>query len=81
MNKSDSQSSLRKKVASAEKVDKICDEFEGRLLSGDKVDIESIIGQLGEPERTNVLREILALEIDFRLRDGQSVELQESSRR
>lgn len=42
---SDSQSSLRRRVSVAERVDKICDEFEARLRSGGNVTIESTVGQ------------------------------------
>lgn len=69
---SDSQSSLRRRVSVAESVDKICDEFEARLRSGEYVAIESIVDQLEEPARTNVLREALALELEHRLHEGQT---------
>lgn len=60
-------------IAALERIDDYCAEFERRWQSAEPQTIESIIsGEMSEDERDLLFSELLALEIDYRRRKGES---------
>jgi hypothetical protein len=62
-------------------VDEVCDRFEGAWATagsdGQRPRIEDYLGDTPEPERTELLRELLALELEYRRDRGEKPTLQE----
>ena len=58
----------------ANRIDLICDEFEKALQSGDQPLIESFLEQWPDGEHHLLLKELLALELEFRCQAGSDVD-------
>ena len=52
-------------------VDEVCVRFESAWQAGQVVKIEEYLGDASEPERTALLRELLRLEVEYRIRHGE----------
>jgi hypothetical protein len=59
-------------LALAQRVDAACARFEAAWQSGGRPRLEDYLGATTEPERTAVLRELLRLEVEYRLRRGET---------
>jgi len=59
-------------VEAALRVDARCGFFETKLLTGQKPRIEDCLGGFGEPERSVLLRELLLMELEYRLANVNS---------
>jgi len=58
-------------LGTARQIDHLCEQFERALQAGQPVTIESCLGEYSGLERSALLRELLALEVEYRLRRGQ----------
>jgi hypothetical protein len=56
----------------AERVDAICDHFETAWKAGQRPRIEAYLDEVPKPERTTLLQELLALELELRVRSGET---------
>jgi serine/threonine protein kinase/formylglycine-generating enzyme required for sulfatase activity len=54
-----------------ERVDQVCDRFEGSWKAGQRPRIEEFLGSTPEPERSARLRELLCLDLAYRRRGGE----------
>ena len=66
MNPSDSQSRDSLPLSREERVDRICDAFERQWKAGEKPRIEEYLDRAAAGDREHLLRELLALEWEFR---------------
>ena len=57
-------------LAALQRIDRICQRFEDVWKEGRRPKIESCLNNLAEPERTALLRELLALDLAYRRRHG-----------
>jgi serine/threonine protein kinase/formylglycine-generating enzyme required for sulfatase activity len=64
-----------------ERKDRLCDEFEDAWRSGQRPRIEDYIRELVEPERSDLLRALLDVELELRREDKQKPSLQEYKQR
>src|SRR6516162_6920557 len=55
----------------AGRVDAVCDRFEKAWQAGQQLRIEDLVANATEPELAVLLRELVALEIEFRLQQGE----------
>jgi WD40 repeat protein/serine/threonine protein kinase len=53
------------------RVERICREFEAAWKRGERPQIEEYLGEAGGTERTEILRQLMLLEIDYRSRKGE----------
>jgi serine/threonine protein kinase len=60
-----------------ERIDVSVDRFESQLKSGDHPQIESFFEGWHDPELSNLLRELLGVELEYRVRRGEKVALVE----
>jgi eukaryotic-like serine/threonine-protein kinase len=60
-----------------QQVDILCDEFEAGLRRGGAPRIEELLGKMTQDHRAQLLYELLAVEIEFQLKRGQIVYLDE----
>ncbi|HWE39264.1 MAG TPA: bifunctional serine/threonine-protein kinase/formylglycine-generating enzyme family protein [Isosphaeraceae bacterium] len=67
----------RRVRALTERLDAICDCFEAAMRAGRGPRIEEYLGLVSGPERVELFRELLALEMELRDRDGTPVEAEE----
>src|SRR5262249_2614491 len=51
--------------------EELCDRFEAALRAGQRPRIEEYLGEVPEPGRPSVLRELLVLELEYRRRGGE----------
>jgi serine/threonine protein kinase len=58
-------------------VDQACDQFESAWLAGRKPTLEDRLGDLPEPERSTLLRELVLLDVDYRRRAGEEPQPQD----
>jgi serine/threonine protein kinase len=56
------------------RVDRACDEFESAWLAGRRPTVEDYLGDVTEPERSALVRELLLLEVDYRHRAGEATQ-------
>jgi tRNA A-37 threonylcarbamoyl transferase component Bud32/sugar lactone lactonase YvrE len=56
----------------AARVDEICDRFEAAWKAGGRPRIEDFSSARAEPERSNLLRELIALDVAYRQRTGEA---------
>jgi hypothetical protein len=61
----------------AQRLDPVCDRFESAWLANGRPRLEDFLLQVGEPERAALLRELLALDLDYRARLGERPTAQE----
>ena len=57
-------------VAELQRIDDACDRFESAWRGGDQPELESFLAGFDGPARTQLLRDLLALELDLRLEQG-----------
>src|SRR5271165_930838 len=57
-------------IADMQRIDDACDRFESTWRGGDRPDLESFLAGFFEAARTQLLRDLLALELDLRLEQG-----------
>jgi serine/threonine-protein kinase len=62
-------------VPGARRVDQICDRFEAAWGAGRPPTIEEFLGELAEPERHALLRELVLLDVYYRRRRGEDCQL------
>jgi tetratricopeptide (TPR) repeat protein len=62
----------RLSVAALERIDRACLAFEDAWLSGTPLSIEECCQEAAEPDRSVLLRHLLLLELDYRLRRGEA---------
>ena len=55
----------------AERVDRTCDRFEAAWQAGERPDIADYLGDTAGPERSALLRELIAADLDWRRRVGE----------
>jgi hypothetical protein len=58
--------------ALAEQVNRVCDQFEAAWQAGQRPRIEDHLGEAPDPARAYLLRELIALDVAFRLRQGEA---------
>ena len=56
------------------RVDEICDRFEAAWKAGERPRIEDFLGAVTEPERSALVRELIALDVAYRRRSGETPE-------
>jgi tetratricopeptide (TPR) repeat protein len=61
----------------ARAIDEACTRFERAWKAGQRPRIEDVLGDRPEPERSSLLRELMALEIDYRRQAGETPQRQE----
>src|SRR5262249_27001404 len=59
------------KLGGARKIDQFCDRFESEWRAGGRPAMESYLAEAGEPLATDLLRELLGLELECRVRAGE----------
>ena len=57
-------------VAELQRIDDACDRFESAWRGGGQPELESFLAGFVGPARTQLLRDLLALELDLRLEQG-----------
>lgn len=57
----------------ARQVDALCDRFESQLVAGEEPEIEQFLAEVDESVATHVLRELLALELAYRAKTGETL--------
>ncbi len=57
-------------VAEIQRIDDACDRFESAWRGGDQPELESFLASFVGPARTQLLRDLLGLELDLRLEQG-----------
>jgi serine/threonine protein kinase len=62
-------------------IDRICNDFERSWQAGTPVPLETLLPSVPEPARPELLRELLRLEQESRLRQGKPIDTGEASRR
>jgi serine/threonine protein kinase len=72
MNKARIPSTPSLALSAALRVDELCRRFEGAWMAGEAPSLEDYLAQVQGPEQQALLRELLGLEIDYRLRAGQT---------
>jgi serine/threonine protein kinase/formylglycine-generating enzyme required for sulfatase activity len=55
----------------------VCDRFEAGWKAGQRPEIEEFLGTTAGLERSHLLRELLSLELEYRLQNGESVVLEQ----
>jgi serine/threonine protein kinase len=68
-------------LSRAERVDEACDRFEGAWRAGQRPRIEEYLAAAPEPERPELLRQLLALEVELRSEEGENPTPEEYQRR
>jgi hypothetical protein len=68
MNPIDPKGNLPTRYSILERIDQICDAFEEAWKQGQRPRIEEYLGTTQEPERSQLLRELLQVEVDYRRR-------------
>ena len=60
-------------VEAARRIDRICERFESALQAGRPATVESFLAEIpaSDPEQSALLRELLALELEYRVRRGE----------
>src|SRR5262249_41543376 len=61
-------------VSLAQRVDEVCSRFEEVWTSGQRPCIEDYLGTMPEPERSTVVRELIALEVYYRRQRGETLQ-------
>jgi serine/threonine-protein kinase len=74
--KSESQSDDRSELPlhALERIDRACDRFEAAWKEGQRPRIEDYLGEIGEPHRAALLRELLAAELEARRHLGERLD-------
>ena len=72
MNESTVRHHAVQSVSVARIVDQICTSFERALRNGEKPSIEGFLDQIGQSERSEVLRQLLAIELEHRTQEPEA---------
>jgi serine/threonine-protein kinase len=59
------------------RVDEVCDRFEAAWKAGERPNIEECLGDVTGPARSILLLELIALEVDYRRRQGEAPQPEE----
>src|SRR5258708_6057421 len=59
-------------LAAVQRIDQICDRFEDACKAGQRPSVEEFLGDISEPERSILLRELMALETNYRVPAGDN---------
>jgi pSer/pThr/pTyr-binding forkhead associated (FHA) protein len=62
-------------------IDRVCDEFEGEWRAGRRPDVEPYLARVAAAQKGDLLRELLALELEYRRRAGERPVLGEYQQR
>jgi tRNA A-37 threonylcarbamoyl transferase component Bud32 len=68
-------------TSASELIDQLCDEFEKGWLAGQPTPLEDIVLTAPDSVRPNLFRELLAVEREYRARDGRPITPEEAQRR
>ena len=68
-------------LAQARRIDRFCDDFEAAWAAGQRPRLEAFLERIGDSGRPQLLRELLAIEIHYRRRLGESPTAREFSER
>ena len=60
-------------MSMSDRVDMICDAFEKAWKAGEQPHIEDFLRDTDESVRTTLLKELLAVELEFRQKNGETV--------
>lgn len=71
MDDPDAQNPDQLSLATERRIDEVCDRFERAWQAGQVVRIEEYLGDTLAPERSGLLRELIRLEIEYRIRRGE----------
>src|SRR5581483_1724966 len=71
VNETTSDSSSRRALERAEWVDAVCVRFEAAWQSAARPRIEDYLAGAAEPQRTDLLHELISLEVEYRRRRGE----------
>lgn len=63
--------------ASALRIDQICDRFEAEWKAGHRPALEAFATEMPEPDRAELLRELLHIELAYRCKVGELVFVEE----
>ena len=66
--------SLRDAAETTPHIDAVCDDFEAEWLARKQPLIEDFLPQVSEPQRSALFEELLALELDYRQRAGETLD-------
>jgi serine/threonine protein kinase len=72
MNEASSRNLAQLPLSAELRVDHLCRSFEDAWIAGDQPSLEAYLAKAQGPEQGALLRELLRLEIDYRLRAGQT---------
>ncbi|MBI2805861.1 MAG: serine/threonine protein kinase [Planctomycetes bacterium] len=64
-------------LSAERRVDEVCVRFESAWQAGQVVKIEEYLGDASGPERTALLRELVRLEVEYRIRRGEQPTIEE----
>jgi serine/threonine-protein kinase len=56
----------------AQLVDEVCERFEAAWQSGGRPRLEDCLGEAADPQRTDLLHELILLEVEYRRRQGEN---------
>ncbi len=63
--------------ARLDRIDVVCDRFEAAWASGERPRLEDFVAELPEADRTELFRELLSVELDYRHRAGENPDEEE----
>ncbi len=81
MNESDNRRKPTLPLEVARRLDPICDRFEEDWLAGRRPQLEQYLDWVPQADRSALLRELLALELDYRRHRGEHAEIEEYCQR
>ena len=73
MSESMSDSPPGRQLELAQWVDEVCDRYEAAWQSGWRPRLEDYLGEAPEPQRTNLLHELIRLEVEYGRRQGEAL--------
>jgi hypothetical protein len=80
MNKSQPQENTAA-LSALQRIDAFCDQFEEAWRKGERPRIEDHLAKASETERTGLLRQLLMMEWELRVKAGEAVSLEEYQQR
>jgi tetratricopeptide (TPR) repeat protein len=81
MSASDPKALTRGSPSRLEWIDRLCDTFEAAWQEGHRPPIEAYLAAAAEPERTQLLEELLKLELEYRHRNNEPIDTADYRRR
>jgi hypothetical protein len=64
-------------LSQAQRIDAVCRRFEQAWKAGPPPRIADYLGDISEPERSFLLRELIALDMDYRRKAGETTQVEE----